>query len=267
MFNLNLSIFKLRFIFVFLAVTLALLFFFYTSSGLKKQLQGVIIAKFFKIDTLFHSNIAVDIEKSAHQRIVASDISQLDNIAKNLSQLVTSDQQNSTIVHYAWFYGTRTPGPSSQLTFLQCMSVLSVLVNFRPHAILVHSDRPEFWPFQSCHSIIGNWSTVHMVHSSLKGNINGRKIGYIEHEADIKKLEVVAEQGGMALDFDVFIIDGARIRQLLQTWPCILCLEVDERMNNGFLACNKGAAYPNLILDQSYYNDYRSAIDCIHSLA
>ncbi|OQV17286.1 hypothetical protein BV898_08684 [Hypsibius exemplaris] len=162
------------------------------------------------------------------------------------------------IVHYVLMHpsSTQAPGNESALSFLDCMSMLSVVKNLKPDAIYLHTNVPEFWPFTPCEEFIKTWGNVKVINAPRKLTVNGSRINFIEHEADIIKLEALIEYGGLALDFDVYVIDGDRLRHLLLAYPCLGCHENVPKVNAGFLACQRGAEYPRMILKE-YGTNYR----------
>ncbi|OWA50756.1 hypothetical protein BV898_15262 [Hypsibius exemplaris] len=159
------------------------------------------------------------------------------------------------IVHYIWFQ--RDILKPTGVLFLDCISVLSVMENLKPDAIFVHTDLPSFWPFDACSQLITDWTGVELVPAKKNLEIGGKKIHYVEHEADIMKLQLLWHYGGLALDFDVYLINGTKFREVYHAHPCVLTYDGNDRINNGFVACQKGAVYPGMILQESYVADYR----------
>lgn len=73
------------------------------------------------------------------------------------------------------------------------------------------------------------------------GSGKPQKVGWVEHSADVAKLDVLMEYGGVVVDFDVFFVRGERIRQILKTKESITCFFEDDGYNIGFVAARKGA--------------------------
>ncbi|GAU89655.1 hypothetical protein RvY_02183 [Ramazzottius varieornatus] len=152
----------------------------------------------------------------------------------------------------------------NELNFLDCMSILSVQVNLRPASIYIHTNIPRssgHWPNTSCNRWITDWSNLHLIPINLKHTTAGQKIKDIQHEADIAKLEAVYKYGGLALDFDVYILNGELLRHKLATTPCLSCHEDpgegNDKINAGFLGClEPHAEFPGRVLDV-YKKDFR----------
>ncbi|OQV14882.1 hypothetical protein BV898_10914 [Hypsibius exemplaris] len=166
-------------------------------------------------------------------------------------------EQEPIIVHF--FLLLSTYKPSMGVSFLECISLRSVLKNLRPNRTLIHTNVPEFWPFANCAGIIQNWSSVEIVPARRKFVMQGRRFVYLAHEADVMKLEALIKYGGLALDFDVYIINGRKVRDLMRTFPCFMCDEDDvpDRLNAGFVGCKRGSRFPKLMLQRSYRDDFR----------
>ncbi|OWA52723.1 hypothetical protein BV898_17169 [Hypsibius exemplaris] len=160
-------------------------------------------------------------------------------------------------VHYVLFQ--RTPLQPKEVSFLDCVSVLAVLKNLRPDAVYIHTNAPDFWPFDPCNQVIKNWTGVELVPAHRSFVIGGRRVHHIQHEADVLKLQLLQQYGGLALDFDVYLINGTRFREVYRAYPCVLSGEakVHNKLNIGFVACRKGAAYPTMLLREDYLADYR----------
>ncbi|OQV14876.1 hypothetical protein BV898_10908 [Hypsibius exemplaris] len=115
-------------------------------------------------------------------------------------------------------------------------------------------DQPLFWltadeivlAFANCAGIIKNWSGVEIVPVRRKFTMQGKRFFFIAHEADVMKFDALVEYGGLVLDFDVYIINGGKVRELMRTWPCFMC---DEKapflLNAGFIGCRKGSRFPS----------------------
>ncbi|OWA50754.1 hypothetical protein BV898_15260 [Hypsibius exemplaris] len=164
-------------------------------------------------------------------------------------------QDEPLIVHYVWFH--RNQLQPAAVTFLDCLGVLSVMKNLRPDVIFVHTDVPDFWPFDPCNAIISNWTGLQLVPAHRSFVVGGKRIHFVEHEADIIKLKLLRQYGGLALDFDVYLINGTKFREVYHAHPCVLSEERHQRLNNGFVACRRGAVYPQMILQESYVADYQ----------
>ncbi|OQV15817.1 hypothetical protein BV898_10069 [Hypsibius exemplaris] len=150
----------------------------------------------------------------------------------------TGVSQEPLIVHYIWLHSKfRQPNP---ITFLDCVSVLSVMKNLKPDAILVHTNLPDFWPFDPCNHIISNWAGLELVPVQMIFVAGGKRIHLVEQAADLTKLKVLREYGGLVIDFDVYLINGTKFREVYYANPCVLTEEKAGKLNYGFIACQKG---------------------------
>ena len=165
---------------------------------------------------------------------------------------------DTLILNYVRVY--ENPTKPAPLSVLDCLGALSVAINLKPDLILVHTNNISVNPLALCDSLLNLsgiiWPPVQLNPVELHRNMSGKRITYIAHEADVRKLQAVEEYGGLVLDFDVYVTNGTLLRSLLKQYPCIVCHEVD-RLNAGFLGCRKPhARYPQLILDEVYRKNY-----------
>ncbi|GAU90540.1 hypothetical protein RvY_02943 [Ramazzottius varieornatus] len=158
------------------------------------------------------------------------------------------------------------PTVADQLSFLECLSLRSVVKNLKPDQIIIHTNVVDFWPLDSCNELVTNWTGIHLKYLPRRFTMKGQRIKWISHEVDIAKLSVLRHYGGLTLDFDVFIINGTEVRRLLNSAPCIICDENPKdrdgfKVNAGFFGCfhKELAQYPALIREQSYDADYKAS--------
>ncbi|OWA51041.1 hypothetical protein BV898_15543 [Hypsibius exemplaris] len=165
----------------------------------------------------------------------------------------TSSNADPLIVHYIFLQEK-----PSDISFLDCMGVVSVMKNLQPDFIYFHTNYPDHFPFDNCLKYHEKWTTIKIIPIHRRFMINGKRIEFIHHEADILRLENLQKYGGLALDFDVIVINGQKLRDLLRDHTCIICDEpkFPELLNSGFMGCHVGARFPGLMLDV-YHTDYR----------
>ena len=170
-------------------------------------------------------------------------------------------QPEPLIVHYVLLAGNPRETNPIELSFLDCMSVLSVMKHLQPDFIYLHTNVAEWWPFDPCNALITNWTIVQVLPVKRRFVMSGKRILRIEHEADILKLEILRDYGGLALDFDMYVLNGTEMRAVLGNNDCVTCRELTEpNLNAGFLGCKRGAAYPKMLLEKSYKKDFRPDI-------
>jgi hypothetical protein len=159
-------------------------------------------------------------------------------------------------VHLVKIYPTATPSFEKEFCFLECVALLSVVKKLKPKRIFLHSNLPSFWPLASCQFLQKNLSLVQMVPLEPVVSIGGKKIDNFHHQADIAKLQILRDHGGIVLDMDVFMINGHFVWNILRKYDCMLSQEGSKMLNAGFAACRKASKWPNLVLDL-YKKDYR----------
>lgn len=161
-------------------------------------------------------------------------------------------------MHFIRLYKTKNPGSEEELSFTECLSVKSVLNQYQPDSILIHTNIPKFWPLSSCQTLIENTSLIHLVHHDLHEVFHGQKISVIHHQADLAKLLVLRDYGGIVMDFDVFFIQPKKIDEYLEKFDCVVCSEGSlKKFNAGFSACRKNSSWSKKLIE-TYENDYRS---------
>lgn len=181
------------------------------------------------------------------------------HIASNPVQEGTVDE---LILHYVRLYVNRTF--EVPLEFLHCLGVYSAVINLQPSVIYLHTTSPTPFPFENCEKLLNvtiDWPPVKTFIVALQFTMNGQYIRQMSHEADIRKLKALEEYGGIVLDFDVYIINGSSLQNLLRSSECVVCYEdqfaPDMLVNGGLLGCWKAhARFPQLVLEESYRQNY-----------
>lgn len=160
------------------------------------------------------------------------------------------DYYHPSRVHYAKFVSTH----KGTLKFLEYMSMLSVYKTLRPEIIYIHSNRQfegKYW------DLTQKWfNTTVKVNYVLNITHFGRtRLRFIEHLADYTKLSEVLKHGGLAIDFDVIMINGHKLQRLQSISECVLVQE-DKSMRISFFSCMKNAPFIKAMV-KSYHTDYR----------
>ena len=68
-------------------------------------------------------------------------------------------------------------------------------------------------------------------------------VAFKEHAADIAKLDVLLEFGGVAADFDVFFVRGERIKQALTRKKAVTCYGDVDGNNIGLVAAQRDSKF------------------------
>ncbi|XP_052779015.1 uncharacterized protein LOC128216480 [Mya arenaria] len=101
------------------------------------------------------------------------------------------------IVHYVWF-------GKAEFQFIHFLSFLSVYKIQNPCMIMIHADKlpqGKLWMYflQICPKI------VHVKRKQPK-RVMSKKLTFVEHKADVAKLEALQEYGGIYVDTDQLIL-------------------------------------------------------------
>ncbi|XP_055346106.1 uncharacterized protein LOC129593692 [Paramacrobiotus metropolitanus] len=188
----------------------------------------------------------------------------LQNDASRLPSSVFAGNDTMTaptvfFVHYVKFTPRRIP-----LRFLDYVSIRSALNNVKPDKVLVHGDTEPTGPYWELLRKTG--MVAHRFRQPTK-TAGKTKVKFREHWADMAKLDVVLEYGGVAADFDVYFIRGERIKEILQTKQSITCYGDEDGYNIGFVAGRKAAplltawrrSYEDIYLHDWNFNQARVA--------
>jgi len=141
-----------------------------------------------------------------------------------------------------------------QLSFREYTSVLAVYKFLQPKRIMFHiytSISGKYW------DKVNALKDVEIVANKVPPVtlIGGKRARWIQHHADFVKLNMVYKHGGVALDFDVIIINGTRLKREQSLSECVLA-EEHEFINGGFYSCVANATFMADWL-KSYHTDYR----------
>ncbi|XP_055349111.1 uncharacterized protein LOC129595993 isoform X1 [Paramacrobiotus metropolitanus] len=166
-------------------------------------------------------------------------------------------------IHMVRLYRETPTQHQHSLCWLECVALLSIMLYAPQYTIYVHTNYPDFWPFDTCDGLIQDWRSVKLVYSRRRFVLNGVRMNrgdkFIAHEADIVKYMSVYKFGGIAVDFDVFFLPNVTqlLDKLKNGYDCIVSKEEDhvKKMNLGFLACHRGASYVADVL-RAYNTDY-----------
>ncbi|OWA50348.1 hypothetical protein BV898_14867 [Hypsibius exemplaris] len=211
------------------------------------------------------SNISDGMHRPMTAAQMKSKLLQIQLAARDVKQRYVakwgSDEPTGTkqeiIVHFFLLFPFGNSDHLKSVSFMECLSLLSVLKNLHPDRTMIHTNVPDFWPFGNCSDVIGDWTSVEIVPVRRKFLMQGKRFASIQHEADVMKIEALIQHGGLALDFDVFIINGERVRQMMRTLPCFMCDEkYPDLLNADFIGCQKGSRFPRLMLER-YHTDFR----------
>ena len=157
-----------------------------------------------------------------------------------------------SIVHFAKF--VKKPSEPVPLKFLEYMSMLSVYKIIKPEKIWIHSNgqiNGKYW------TLTQKWSgtAVEIIHNEKVTHFGNKAVAYLEHMADYTKLLQVLNNGGLAMDFDVIMINHTRLAKMQRLSECVLVQEGRD-IRISFFSCIKGAPYLKAMIN-SYHTNYR----------
>ena len=157
-----------------------------------------------------------------------------------------------SIVHY--YKLSRSDGLTS-INFREYTSVLSVYKFLKPERIVFYVNSNTLGGYYW--NIINTWADVVIQVRKVPqaSTIGGKYVPWITHEADYVKLKTIYQSGGLALDFDVIIVNGTRLKREQNLSECVLS-EEGEYINGGFYSCIRRSPYIAKWLN-SYDTDYR----------
>jgi hypothetical protein len=161
----------------------------------------------------------------------------------------SKSQSPSILLHFVWIEN-RQSDFAYDLTVLQYLSILSALRRAPSATIWFHTNGQFAGPFWK--AIRQNISLVPIRRYT---DVGGKPVKVIEEEADLLKLDVGIQYGGIFVDFDVFFTGSIqRILDKLKTHECIFrAIPFKQRIlfQMGNFACN-----PNSSFLREIYRDY-----------
>ncbi|XP_022321629.2 uncharacterized protein LOC111123532 isoform X2 [Crassostrea virginica] len=171
----------------------------------------------------------------------------LDNLIKDHCQTSTAVPN---IAHYIWF-------SKREMNFYHFLSFISALKHINPCLLLVHGEVPYGLYWEYIVLIANNIINVKM---EPPMEIFGKKIGRVEHQADVARLLVLKEYGGIYLDTDEVIL---RSLEDLMDYNFTLSHATDNNLSNGLILSTPNATFISHWLDG--YKTYNKAQWAYHS--
>lgn len=149
------------------------------------------------------------------------------------------------IVHYIRFYNQTS---DAALDFLQFISIISVERFLQPAHIYLYSN---IEPHGYYYDLAKRFTyCLQFQHIDRVVQLNGKRLHYIEHEADYNKVLQVYKRGGIFLDFDAFIINVTSLRAVQSNHECVLACENGcSIVNAGFISCQQHSPFVALWLE------------------
>ena len=171
------------------------------------------------------------------------------------------EYHHPSIIHYVKLYSK--DGSEGSLLFREFLAIMSAYKFYRPEQILLHSNADfsadKYWQQAQ------KWKNISVKVNPVKvlTEIGGQHVIKLHHVADYLKIKTLIEQGGLASDFDVIILDGKKLREQQRRSECLLSCEMHDltfqkciKINGGFYSCAKNTAFMRSWF-QVYQTDFR----------
>ena len=164
--------------------------------------------------------------------------------------------QHPNIVHYVKISDKER---DTELRLLDYTSILSVDRFYKPAKIVIHSNRNvtgRLW--ELANKLQTRIEVQNLERQTTIGKLHFKKPLAITHEADMHKIEIALKEGGIVMDFDVIILNGANLRRQQAISECVLGIEREcTFVNSGFLSCVSNSTFVRL-WRENYEEDYRN---------
>lgn len=182
---------------------------------------------------------------------------------ESISLINLTSTDATALVHFVRFSKNPT---QAQMDFVQFMSILSVERFLQPRLIIIwanHEPSGFYYKLLQQHIFCLKWQPL-----QPPSTIGNKTVIAVTHLADYVKLRKVYKYGGVALDYDLAVVNGTKLKQQLQKrQECVFSCEyypvqeVDLKgncssLNLGALACYPKSEFVASIL-RGYKHDYR----------
>jgi tetratricopeptide (TPR) repeat protein len=145
------------------------------------------------------------------------------------------------IVHFVWLTGPN----SRDFSFINYLAVRAAHYVQCPERILMHvNEEPVGNP---------NWERirpyVEIVRVEPPTTCNEFKLEYVQYQADVLRLQILLEHGGVYLDTDMLLLKPL---DMLSKWDCVLSPDTVENarsINAGIIAAQAGSSFIKRWLD------------------
>lgn len=158
---------------------------------------------------------------------------------------ITGDNTSLVNIRFIWVKGTRT------YSIIQYLAVRAAYFN------LVNEDNgvrqyPRIFIYNDVEPENNEWwnktkEYATIVHVTPPRFINGHVVPHAQHVADIMRVCIIYELGGIYLDFDLLltknIVDLYHDNHSNIFEPVVLCKETDNKIWNGFIAAKAGNTF------------------------
>lgn len=154
------------------------------------------------------------------------------------------------VIHYVMF-------GKKPLQFFSFLSYLSTWKNLKPCFMVIHGDYPSGPLFEKF--LTYKPRIIHIMRTP-KTKIFGKKIKFIQHKADVARLEIILKYGGIYFDYDQIAL---RSFDPLLNHSLVLGKESSTRVGNAVIAAEPSAMFLKIWMNT--YHTYNSSKWADHS--
>jgi hypothetical protein len=152
-----------------------------------------------------------------------------------------------SLVHVIWFYP-----PNTTFRFHQLLSLLSVQQHVAPTSLMFwHSPAAPpvgaWWRFAK-ETLAGS---LYLVERPPPQHVFGRAVKRPEHQADVARIDILLQHGGIYIDLDVIVVKS--LRPLLR-YPVSMGAESPHLLGSGVIVAEKNASF--LALWRQHYASF-----------
>nr|XP_026692243.1 uncharacterized protein LOC113474623 [Ciona intestinalis] len=172
------------------------------------------------------------------------------NILHQIMQNCTDTRYKvPNVVHYIWF------GCKREFNFYHYLSIMSVLHNMRPCAVVVHADcEPNNYWWNEL--ISKRFDNFYLVHQEAPNKIFNHTISRVEHKSDVVRLEILIRWGGIYFDDTVLAIKSFN---QLRNYSVVFPFQEKGILNNGVIISEKNSTFLQTLYHESYTHYKKSA--------
>ena len=135
------------------------------------------------------------------------------------------------------------------VNFHQFITILSIWLNHKPNVIYIHCDKcslkGKYW--QALNSLDELKHLIKLNQIPEKNTIFNKKLGWIHHRADLLRLQVLMNYGGIYLDNDVIVVNS--LNKYLY-YEAVVSLIYENVIGNQVLIAHRNARILRAFSDQ-----------------
>ncbi|KAK6173344.1 hypothetical protein SNE40_016813 [Patella caerulea] len=143
------------------------------------------------------------------------------------------------VIHYVWFN-------KHVMDVYSFLSVISTYKRIKPCLIIIHADVMPYGPYWVyLLTLVPN--LIH-IYKPAPISIFGKRLGYVQHKADIARLEILKAHGGIYFDFDQIALKNF---DQFRHYDFVMAHENIHNLGNAVIVSKKNAPFIDL-----WYNNY-----------